>query len=395
MALRASPRVQQARQEREAARLAAAREKPGFGSGLSIGAAASGMIQGPRITFPARDEEATVVPRRRLRLELTAEQVLFRPGARFAGTRATAAEEVADLELRRAEEEVALAVARAFLRALSARAGAEAAARGALAAQEGRRRVEQLLAAGRATPGERLQAEAEEAEAERAARAARRAVELADATLNRALGRPIEATLELSPAPEPAEEIPSQDAAVAEALRQRADLAILRRQAASAAAGAALAELARRPTVTAAVGYALQTPSAFIARSSWSAAVSVEFPLWDGNRARLEAAEARARAASARSGLTELESAVGLEVLQARLAVMDAADRVETTRRAAVAATELLRATELRLGRGRATALELVAARATLRRAEADAARARYDLQIAWAVLRHALGRMP
>jgi outer membrane protein TolC len=120
--------------------------------------------------------------------------------------------------------------------------------------------------------------------------------------------------------------------------------------------------------------------------------VAVTLPLWDGGRTRLEAAEAGERAAASRTALAELEGAVALQVLQARLGVMDAQDRADTLRRAVIAAEELLRATELRLNAGRATALELVTARATLRRAELDEARARYDLQIAWAELRHAMG---
>jgi HAE1 family hydrophobic/amphiphilic exporter-1 len=389
-----SPALERARRDWEAARLVADRERPRRGAGLTAGALAGATLQGPEITFPEGDEgEAVVVPKQRLRLELAAQQVLYRPGGRLAALRSDAAVQVADLELGRAEGDVANEVTRAFLGALAARAGAEAAARGAEQARAARQRVAQLLAAGRATPGERLQAEAEAAEAERAERGARREIVLADATLNRLLGRPLDAEVELIPPSDPPREPPSQEAAVAEALARRADLEILRRQANGADAGAALAALARRPTVTAGVGYALQTPSAFVARSSWSAGVTVAFPLWDGDRARLDAAEARARAASAREGLVELESAIQLEILQARTAVLDAADRIESARRGVAAAAELLRATEMRLERGLAAGLELVTARAALRRAEADATGARWDLHRAWADLERALGR--
>lgn len=391
--LHASPRVESARREREAARLAAGRDRPRRGAGLSVGAGAGATLQGPKITFPARDEEVTVEPRARLRMTLSAEQVLFRPGSRLAGARADASEEVADLDLRRVEGEVAHAVTRAYLGALAARAGADATARGAEQAEAARERVAQLLAQGRATLGERLQAEAEQAEAERGARAARRAVMVADAALNRLLGRPLEGSLSLVPPPDPPSAPPAQETAVAEALSRRADVAIARRRADGAGVAAALSALARRPTITAGLGYALQTPSAFVARSSWRAGLSIAFPLWDGDRARSEAAEARARAAAARGGLAELESAVALQVLQARTAVEDAADRIESARHAVAAAAELLRATELRLTRGLAAGLDLVTARASLRRAEADAARARFDLHLAWADLEQTLGR--
>jgi outer membrane protein len=391
-AMQNSLQIERARRERNAARLEAARERPRRGAGLSIGTTGSFTLQGPKITFPKNDEEATVVPRRRLKLELRAEQTLFRAGQRLAARRAAASESAADLQLRRAEEDLAREVARTFFGALAARAGADAATRGAAQARAALQRVEALLAVGRATPGERLQADAERAEAERAVRTAEHGVTLADAALNRVLGRPLLAPVSLAAPPAPLPSLPGQEEAVASALRARPDVEALRQQARAAEAGAGLARLASRPVVTAGGGYALQTPSAFIARSSWDAGVAVTLPLWDGGRTRLEAAEAGERAAAARTALTELEGAVALQVLQARLGVMDAQDRADTLRRAVIAAEELLRATELRLNTGRATALELVTARATLRRAELDEARARYDLQIASAELRHAMG---
>jgi outer membrane protein TolC len=391
-ALRASPQIERARRERNAARVVAEGERPRSGAGLSVGAAGSFTLQGPRITFPKRLEEVTVVPRDRLKLELRAEQTLFQAGQGLAERRAVATESAADLQLRRAEDDLARDVAHAFFGALAARAAEETAARGAAQARAALERVEALLAAGRATPGERLQAEAERAEAERAVRAAAHGVTLADAGLNRLLGRPLLAPLSLVPPAAPPLPVPDQEAAVATALRDRADLEALRQQARAAEAGVGLARLAGRPVVKAGGGYALQTPSAFIARSAWDASVAVTLPLWDGGRTRLQAAEAGERAAGARSALAELEGAVALQVLQARLGVLDAQDRVETLRRATAAAGELLRATELRLNTGRATALELVTDRAALRRAELEEARARYDLRIAWADLRHAMG---
>jgi outer membrane protein TolC len=354
------------------------------------------------ITFPEGDEEAIVTPPRRLKLELTAEQVLYRAGGRLAASRAEATETIADLQLRRSEGEARLAMVRAFYGVLGARAVAETAQRGAAQARAALTRVEALLEAGRATEGERLQADAERAEAERAVRAAGRGVELAEAEFNRVAGRPMGTVVNLSPpAPLPGAgrgETPvtaaaSQSEAVQVALTSRADVLALRRQVETAETGAELARLGRRPVVTAGGGYALQTPSAFIARSSWLAMVSVTMPIWDGGRTRQDVDEARAGAASARSALAELEAAVAQDLLRARFAVMDAQDRIQTARRSTLAAAELLRATEQRLGFGRATALELVTARSALRRAEMEEARARYDLDVALAELRFAMGQ--
>jgi outer membrane protein TolC len=386
--------VERARREREVARVAAERERPRPGAGLNVAASGSGTLQGPKITFPERDEDATVVPRRRLKLELTAEQVLYRAGRGLAASRATASEGNAELQLRRVEGEVRLAVVRAFYGVLGAQTVAETARRGAERARAALRRVEALLERGRATEGERLQADAESAEAEREVRAAERQIALAEAEFNRVVGRPMGVPVTIVSSPDVSlSPLLTQEEALRIALASRPDVLAMRRQVEAAEIGAALARLGRRPVVKASGGYALQTPSAFVARSSWMASVLVSVPIWDGGRTRGDTAEARAQAASAREALTELEGAVALEVLKARLAVLDAHDRIETTRRATAAAAELHRATEERLGFGRATALELVTARSALRRAELAEARARYDLHVAQAELQFASGQ--
>src|SRR2546425_188273 len=73
-----------------------------------------------------------------------------------------------------------------------------------------------------------------------------------------------------------------------------------------AEAGARLARSQTSPSVNLAAGYALQPPSAFVARSSWNTAVTLVVPIGMGARAKADAREASARAGAARVALDEL-----------------------------------------------------------------------------------------
>ena len=94
--MRQSPAVQRARYEREANLAAAQRDMPRFAPTVSLQGA--GLLNGPPLTFPRdADGESTVVPRSRVRMELTAETPLFQAGAASAARRAHAEVMAADL----------------------------------------------------------------------------------------------------------------------------------------------------------------------------------------------------------------------------------------------------------------------------------------------------------
>ena len=115
-------------------------------------------------------------------------------------------------------------------------------------------------------------------------------------------------------------------------------------------------------------------------------------PLGAGARARFDAREAAARAASARVALEELRQGAALEVRQALNAIRSARRRRESATRAIAAADEALRISDLRFQAGRATGLEVAAARATLNRSRLDALRALSDWHGGLADLERATG---
>jgi outer membrane protein len=395
LALRQSPAVQRARYEREASLAAAQRDKPQFSPAVSLQGA--GLLNGPRVTFPRdADGEAVVTPPSRLRMELTAETPLFHAGAASAARRARSEVTAADLGYEQALADVRRDVKHAYFALLAAEAGLSVAQEGLEQARTHRRLVDDLVQAGRAARIDQLQGDVEVAQAETAAADAADARDLAAAALRRFLGQPAPLTsaeappLAVAPAGEPGPP-PDEEKALA-AAEERPDIRALAAQVQIAEAGARLARSQTAPSVNLAAGYAFQTPSAFVARSSWNTALTLVLPIGAGARAKADAREATARAGAARVALEELRQGAALDVRQALSAIRSARRRRESAARAVTAADESLRITELRFQAGRATSLEVAAARASLNRSRLDELRALYDWHTGLADLEHATG---
>lgn len=126
-----------------------------------------------------------------------------------------------------------------------------------------------------------------------------------------------------------------------------------------------------------------------------TAAVNLTWPLWDGGDARLERRE---REAVARGAALELEQQERAVMNQIRSAVT-ALEREQSSIRSASTAAEVARRnaaeTNVLYREGLATSLELADASVRLFEAEAEQARALYDLAISWLDLRAAAGLEP
>jgi HAE1 family hydrophobic/amphiphilic exporter-1 len=393
LAMQRSPAVQRARFEREANRAAAERDAPRFAPAVSL--IGAGILNEPRITFPrGTDGEATVVPETEGRLVLTAETPLFHAGTGRAARRARASLSAAELGYEQALLDLRRDVKKAYFNLLAAEAAMSVAQEGLEQARAHRRLIDDLVQAGRASHLDQLQGDVELEEAATAAADAADARDLAAASLGRYLGDSqagIPAPpLPVAPVGQPAP--PPDEASALARIERRPDIQALAAQVDAAEAGARLARLQTSPSLNLAIGYALQTPSAFVASSSWNTALSLVFPLGEGARARYDAREASARAAVARVSLEELQQGAALEVRQAMSAIRSARRRRESALRAVAAGEEALRISALRFQAGRATGLEVSAARATLNRSRLDALRALYDWHSALADLERATG---
>jgi outer membrane protein TolC len=125
---------------------------------------------------------------------------------------------------------------------------------------------------------------------------------------------------------------------------------------------------------------------------SYTAGVQLNWDIWDGRRTRGRISEANANAAAAREVERKIRLAVALETQQARLEVNQARERLEVGEKTVAQASESLALTRDRFEQGLALVTQLIDAQTALTTARVRRADARFDVQIATASLRRALG---
>jgi outer membrane protein TolC len=182
------------------------------------------------------------------------------------------------------------------------------------------------------------------------------------------------------------------EAAVADAVRLRPDLAGLQRQVEAAEAGVAAARAERFPTLSALADYRYANPESQLLFSRWSVGASLSLPVLDGGRIAARRAEAEAALAQAAAARDAQQRAVESEVRQAAARLASADEQVLVAERRATQAEELLRIAEVRYAGGAGTATEIADAQASLARARYGRTRARAEQGIAAAELAFAVG---
>jgi outer membrane protein len=125
----------------------------------------------------------------------------------------------------------------------------------------------------------------------------------------------------------------------------------------------------------------------------WSIGTSVSWNLFQGFFTQNRIRESEALVEAARANADALELQVRLEVEQAYISVLEAAERVAATGKAIESARENLRLAQGRYDAGVGTILELTDAQFALTRAEADQVRALTDYRVGLATLDRAVGR--
>jgi outer membrane protein len=217
----------------------------------------------------------------------------------------------------------------------------------------------------------------------------------AQAALSAAIGDPTPASYQLvdegQVAAPPADSAPL----VADALRNRPDVAA-RRLAADAAAKFADAEHALWMPSVAAVGVAGVTPAhaTGITDHYAAAGVNVTIPLSNGGMFSARHAEANFRAQALQENTREIETAVGRDVTIAWLAARTAYQRLDLTQALLAQATDALDLAQSRYELGLTSIVELTQAQLNKTGAEIAQATARYDYQARLAVLRYQTGTL-
>ncbi len=321
-----------------------------------------------------------------------------RPDALERAARAEASAAAADVAA--AQADLRLEVARAFWAVVTARAATAVLDRSLERAQANVADVRQRLNQGLVPPNEVASAEAQESRQRMLLIETRNQGDQSSAELARLIGEDVlqgiepDADLELE-APLAA----SLQGLVADARSTRDERRALEQRIAAAEELVGAAEGTRRPSIaiTAGFDYARPNPHIFPRADrwddSWDAGVSATWALWDGGRARAEAAQARTVVDAARQRLAEFDSVVALEIRQRLLDIDSGRAALAAADEAVRAATEARRVVTERYRAGVAIQTEVLDADVVLLQAELDRTRAIAGVRFAEARLARALGK--
>jgi len=299
-----------------------------------------------------------------------------------------------------ARRDVAVDVARAYWTLVSAAASLSAVEESVRRVGAHLQDVRNQLAAGLVPPNDVLSVEAQESRQRMLAIQARGARDVAAAELSRLVGlAPGTAIEPAAPLEPPPAEPLAVEALVESARAQRPERAALLKRVEAAEERARAATAGSRPTVAAAGGFDYANPNPRIFpreehwRTSWDVSLNATWPLLDGGRARADVAEAAALARAARARLSDLDTAIDLEIRQRATELESSRAAIEAAGDAVRSAAEARRVVGERFNAGVATSTDVLDAQVVLLQAELDRTQAIANARIARARLDRALGR--
>ncbi len=214
------------------------------------------------------------------------------------------------------------------------------------------------------------------------------------ARLSAAMGYERDQPFSLSDESLPAAPEADVDALIAEALRERPDLATLRLSHESLARYAEAEKDLRNPTISAAAAAGVAPVHDPRIQETYSAAgVNVNIPVLNGGLFRARREEAESHAAAADKDVEALSIQIARDVRVAWLDANDAFQRLGVTARMVAEAKEALRLAQARYDNALGSIVELSQAQLNETNAEIGATSAKYDYLIRHAVLDFTIGR--
>lgn len=187
----------------------------------------------------------------------------------------------------------------------------------------------------------------------------------------------------------------SRDALVSRAVTDAPVTRAAAANAESADAAISAAKAQYLPTVLASGGYGWLEQRSVNPHpvGGWTLQMGVSYPLFNGFQREAAVSRAEAQAVAAHSDALDTERGVRADAVRAYDEATVAAQRIGFAREAVAAASEDLRVQELRYRAGASTFLDEVTSQLNLAQAETSLVQARYDYQIALAMLERVLGR--
>jgi outer membrane protein len=337
------------------------------------------------------------------RTRLDAQWLLWdggRANALERAARTEASASAADVETLRAD--LRFEIAQAYWNLVTAIESARVVGEAVTRVEAHLRDVRNQLDAGLIPPNEVLSVEAQQSRQRMLSIQAESRREVAEAALGRLVGLPAGSRVVPATPPESAGGAGSDwtfDAVLRESQSRSPDRTALLERIEAAEIREAAARNSQRPTlaVGGGVDYAQPNPRIFPREGrwaeSWDASINLNWPLFDGGRARAERAETASAAQALRERLAELDSLLALEARQriselasTRAAIAAADDGVR-------AAAEARRVAGDRFAAGVATSTDVLDAQVALLQAELDRTQALASVRLAEARLARTVGR--
>ncbi len=212
--------------------------------------------------------------------------------------------------------------------------------------------------------------------------------------LARAIGLPTGQQFSLTTrAPESEVPLPALDQALQQALENRADYRAAESAERSAALQKRAAEFTRAPSLYFSGDYGTIGASLTSNHGTYTAALGLQFPIFEGGRIRAAIEQADALLAQRRAELADTRGRIDYEVRTAFLNFNSARDRVAVARQAQSLATEQLAQARDRFAAGVANNLEVVQAQQAVAVSEENLIASLYAFNLARAAIGRAVGR--
>jgi TolC family type I secretion outer membrane protein len=221
---------------------------------------------------------------------------------------------------------------------------------------------------------------------------AKNAAELSRLDLNLAMGIDGNTPTEVKDSEESAPPLTDRPALVAQALSARPEMLSAKASLEAAKQNLRAARVGNAPAFNLNADYGLQGTSFPPHDDGWSYGASVSFPLFDGGANAGQIKTAQGNLQSAEAQLRQSEQTVGSEVITAYLNLRTAEEKIIASAAEVANAEENFRLTTGRYQAGLATYIEVTDAETALVSARTNQVNAQYDLSIARAALKRALG---
>lgn len=301
----------------------------------------------------------------------------------------------ARLSLQMEQNNLVLTVREAYFQILRSKAGLAVAEEALKNAKDRRRTAQALVDAGVSPRLDISRAEAAVAAAEQVRISAANSVEISKATLNSTLGRDINTTYDVAPVEDGVLPTVGYDAAVAEAVTTRPEMALSNVNIELARRGILFARRGSMPTMGISGTWQLNlTQSAFASRElSYATTASMSIPVFDAHATRDAVKQATLDADDADINKQDMEEAIKLEVRQVMLMINESSEKVTSANKGVEQAGEALRVSRVRYEEGVADQIELSDAELMYTQAQLSLVNARFDLLTAVSRFDRALGK--